>query len=92
MEYVEKVISIVVEYGPIAATVLAALIGFLAVVAPLTKTNKDNWVLDKLRLLEKGLAWLLVKVTPKSAALALSKQVEAERITDAMKKAGLLKK
>lgn len=44
----------------IAALVVAGCVGVLAVVAPLTKTDKDNKFLDALRWLEGLLAKVVV--------------------------------
>lgn len=41
----------IVEYAPTALALLGALIGLLAVVAPLTKSNVDNRALELLRKL-----------------------------------------
>lgn len=44
----------------IAAIAIAGCVGVLAVIAPLTKTDKDNKVLDALRWLEGLLAKVVV--------------------------------
>lgn len=75
MEYLSKLMSLVAEYGPLAAAYAAGLVGLLAAVAPLTKTKLDDKLLGGLSKAQGALAWLLVKVTPKAAGKALAAEV-----------------
>ena len=75
MEALAKVTSLVVEYGPLAAAVVAGLVGLVAAVAPLTSTKLDDKLLGGLTKLQGALAWLVVKLTPKAAGKALAAEV-----------------
>lgn len=75
MEYLSKLASLVVEYGPLAAAVVAGLVGLVAAIAPLTSTKLDDKLLGALTKLQGALAWLVVKVTPKAAGKALAAEV-----------------
>jgi hypothetical protein len=75
MEYLSKLMSLCVEYGPVASAVVAGLVGLVAAIAPLTSTKLDDKLLGALTKLQGALAWLVVKVTPKAAGKALAAEV-----------------
>lgn len=59
-----EALSTVLSYVPLALTILGALVAFVAVLAPLTKTEKDDAFL-------KALVWLhdlLVRLVPNAAS------------------------
>lgn len=78
MEYLSKLMSIVVEYGPVAAAILAGLVAVIAAVAPLTKSKLDDKLLGGLQKLQGALAWLVVKATPRAAGLVLAAEVNKQ--------------
>ena len=64
------------EIFMIASMVLTATIAFLAVIAPATKTDKDNKVLNALRWIETNLMGLLLSLLQKPAAKAALKKAD----------------
>lgn len=84
MDTIAKVTSLLVEYAPLAASVLAGLVLALAAIAPMTKTKADDKLLGALTKLQGALAWLLVKLTPRAAGKALAAESvrQATRVAD----------
>lgn len=78
MELVSKATALVVEYGPLAAAVVAGLVGLLALVAPLTATKLDDKLLGVLTKVQGALAWVIVRLTPKAAGKALAAEVDKQ--------------